>query len=110
MPEDLVPANPLDLAGRTLLFTPVNGGGYSREVRPLDWQEEADGAERMRGPAKVELEHFRFPFAGQEWDSFFFTPQGLISFSKPIPTGYEWPGRFGTMSRIRGGPPPPSLR
>ena len=105
MPGDLVPANPLDLAGRTLLFTPT-GGGYSREVRPLDWQEEADDAERLRGPAEVELEHFRFPFAGREWDSFFFGGDGTpaaITFGKPIPTAYEWPSRFGTMPQIHGG-------
>ena len=63
MSEDLAPANPMDLAGRTLMFTPA-GGGYSREVRALDWEEEADDAERMYEPVEVELEHFRFPFAG----------------------------------------------
>ena len=47
MSEDLAPANPLDLAGRTLMFTPDGRGGYSREVRALDWEEEADDAERM---------------------------------------------------------------
>ena len=99
MPEDLVPANPLDLAGRTLLFTPA-GSGYTREVRALDWEEEADNAERMRGPAEVELEHFRFPFAGREWDSFFYTRPGLISFGMPIPSDYGWPARFGTMSQV----------
>ena len=99
MSEDLVPANPLDLAGRTLMFTPA-GGGYSREVRALDWEEEVDDAERMRGPAEVELEHFRFPFAGREWGSFFYTRPGVISFGKPIPRDYGWPERFGTMSQV----------
>ena len=99
MSEDLVPANPLDLAGRTLMFTPA-GGGYSREVRALDWEEEADDAERMLGPAEVELEHFRFPFAGREWDSFFYTRPGLISFGKPIPSDADWPKRFGTMPQM----------
>lgn len=65
---DLIPANPLDLAARTLMFTPA-GDGYSREVRALDRQEEAADAERMEGPAEVALDHFRFPFAGREWDS-----------------------------------------
>ena len=99
MSEDVVSANPLDLAGRTLMFTPA-GGGYSREVRALDWEEEADDAERMRGPAEVELEHFRFPFAGREWDSFFYTRPGLISFGKPIPSDRSWPKRFGTMPQM----------
>ncbi len=98
MSEDVVSANPLDLAGRTLMFTPA-GGGYSREVRALDW-EEADDAERMLGPAEVELEHFRFPFAGREWDSFFYTRPGLISFGKPIPSDGAWPKRFGTMPQL----------
>ena len=52
------------------MFTP-EGEGYSREVRTLDWEKEADDADRMRGPAEVALEHFSFPFAGREWDSFF---------------------------------------
>ena len=99
MPEDVVSANPLDLAGRTLMFTPA-GGGYSREVRALDWEEEADDAERMREPVEVELEHFRFPFAGREWDSFFYTRPGLISFGKPIPSDRSWPKRFGTMPQM----------
>ena len=100
MSEDLAPANPLDLAGRTLMFTPDGRGGYSREVRALDWEEEADDAERMREPVEVELEHFRFPFAGREWDSFFYTRLGLISFGKPIPGDRDWPKRFGTMPQM----------
>ena len=100
MSEDLAPANPLDLAGRTLMFTPDGRGGYSREVRALDWEEEADDAERMREPVEVELEHFRFPFAGREWDSFFYTRPGLISFGKPIPSDRDWPKRFGTMPQM----------
>ena len=100
MSEDLAPANPLDLAGRTLMFIPDGRGGYSREVRALDWEEEADDAERMRGPAEVELEHFRFPFAGREWDSFFYTRPGLISFGEPIPSDADWPKRFGTMPQM----------
>ena len=98
-PEDVVPANPLDLAGRTLMFTPA-GAGYSREVRALDWEEEADDPEQMRGPAEIELEHFRFPFAGREWDSFFYTRPGLISFGKPVPSESGWPRRFGTMPQM----------
>ena len=70
------------------MFTPA-GGGYSREVRALDWEEEADDAERMYEPVEVELEHFRFPFAGREWDSFFYTRLGLISFGKPIPSDHS---------------------
>ena len=101
MSEDLAPANPLDLAGRTLMFIPDGRGGYTREVRTLDWEEEeADDAERMLGPAEVELEHFRFPFAGREWDSFFYTRLGLISFGKPIPNDLNWPKRFGTMPQM----------
>ena len=100
MSEDLAPANPLDLAGRTLMFTPDGRGGYSREVRALDWEEEADDAERMREPVEVELDHFRFPFAGREWDSFFYTRPGLISFGEPIPGDRDWPRRFGTMPQM----------
>ena len=100
MSEDLAPANPLDLAGRTLMFTPDGRGGYSREVRALDWEEEADDAERMYEPAEVELDHFRFPFAGREWDSFFYTRPGLISFGEPIPGDRDWPRRFGTMPQM----------
>lgn len=99
MPEDLVPANPLDLAGRTLLFTPA-GGVYTREVRPLDWEEEAPGAERIQRPTEVKLEPFRFPFAGRDWDSFFYSRLGAISFGRPFPGDLGWPKRFGTMPEL----------
>ena len=81
------------------MFTPDGRGGYSREVRALDWEEEADDAERMREPVEVELEHFRFPFAGREWDSFFYTRPGLISFGKPIPS--DRTGRSGSARCLR---------
>ncbi len=99
LPGDLDPANLLDLAGRTLMFTPADGG-YTREVRPVGWEEDAPDAERLRGPIEVELEHFRFPFAGQEWDSFFYARPGLISFGRPVPSDYGWPERFGTMPEV----------
>ena len=96
MPEDLVPANPLDLAGRTVLFTPA-GGGYSREVRAVAWEE--DIGSPIDDNAEIELS-FPFEFSAQEWRSFFVSRYGLITFGEPYPFPEVGPDRFGTMSEI----------
>ena len=61
-----MPANPFDLAGRTLVFTPDGRGGYSREARPLEWDPDYRG-ERPGRPAEIELENFQFDFSGRKW-------------------------------------------
>ena len=92
-----MPANPFDLAGRTLIFTPDGRGGYSRAVRPLDWDPD-DRAERPRRPVEIELKHFQFDFSGRKWRSFFLSRTGLITFGKAFPE--RTPVRFGTMRMI----------
>ena len=85
MPEDTTPANLFDLNGRTLVFTPDGRGGYSREVRSLEW-EDAIGSEvtqeweKFRDGIEVALGDFEFDYAGQRWDSFFVSKHGLITF------------------------------
>ena len=39
-PEDTSDANPFDLNGRTLVFTPDGPGRYSRSVRALAWEDD----------------------------------------------------------------------
>ena len=97
-PTDVVPANPFDLAGRTLVFTPDGRGGYSRAVGPLDWDPE-DRGERPERPVEIDLKHFRFDFSGREWDSFFLHRSGLITFGQEFPPE-RTPARFGTMGMI----------
>ena len=102
MPEDVVPANPMDLAGRTLMFTPA-GGGYSREVRALDWDE--DLGDPVDDNAEIV---FQFDFAGREWESFFVSRYGLVTFGEPYPFSQHGPDRWGTMAEIAehlGAPP-----
>ena len=102
MPEDIVPANPLDLAGRTLLFTP-DGDGYSRELRALDWDDD------LGDPVDNNTEIvFSFDFAGRQWESFFVSRYGLITFGEPYPFSQHGPDRWGTMAEIAkhlGAPP-----
>ena len=102
MPEDIVPANPLDLAGRTLLFTP-SGDGYSREVWPLDWDED------LGDPVDDNTEIiFSFDFAGRPWESFFVSRYGVVTFGEPYPFSRHGPDRWGTMAEIAehlGAPP-----
>ena len=103
MSEDLAPANPLDLAGRTLMFTPGGRGGYSREVRTLDWEE--DLGDPVDDNAEIV---FQFDFAGREWDSFFVSRYGLVTFGEPYPFSQVGPDRWGTMAEIAqhlGAPP-----
>lgn len=94
MPEDIVPANPLDLAGRTLIFTPA-GSGYSREVRPLDRDD--DLGNPVDDNEEIEA-WFRFEFAGRQWESFVVSRYGLVTFGEPYPFPRHGPDRFGTMA------------
>ena len=103
MSEDLAPANPLDLAGRTLMFTPDGRGGYSREVRTLDWDE--DLGDPVDDNAEIV---FQFDFAGRQWESFFVSRYGLVTFGEPYPFSQHGPDRWGTMAKLAehlGAPP-----
>ena len=103
--DDIVPANPLDLAGRTLVFTPDGRGGYSRSVRALAWEEDIGdpvGDNEAIEPA------FPFDFAGQRWESFFVSRYGAVTFGEPYPFSQHGPDRWGTMAEIAehlGAPP-----
>ena len=100
-PEDISAANPFDLSGRTVIFTPDGHGGYSRSVRSVAWEDDigpavADGAE-------IRLQSFTVDFAGRRWGSFFVSRLGLIAFGEPYE--YSLPGYspgFETMSEIAG--------
>ena len=97
-PEDIVPANPLDLAGRTLMFTPDGRGGYSRAVLPLAWEE--DEGDRVQAHAEAEL-LFPFEYAGRQWTSFFPSGRGMITLGEPSPYRDErYVQRWGTMGQI----------
>ena len=96
-PGDTVPANLLDLAGRTLVFTPDGRGGYSRSVRALDWDDDIGNPVDDR----EEIEpNFRFDFAGRQWESFFVSRYGVVTFGEPYPFPRDGPDRFGTMEEI----------
>ena len=95
---DVVPANPFDLAGRTLVFAPDGRGGYSRAVGPLDWDSE-DRGERPGRPVEIDLRHFEFDFSGRKWRSFFLSRTGLVTFGEAFPQE-RTPARFGTMEMI----------
>ena len=105
MPRDIVPANPLDLAGRTLVFTPDGRGGYSRSVRALDW--DGDIGDPVDDNEEIEPS-FRVAFADQEWESFFVSRYGAVTFGEPYPFPLVGPDRWGTMVEIAGrlGAPP----
>ena len=89
MPEDTTPANLFDLNERTLVFTPDGGGGYSREVQPLAWEEHIGG--EVAAGVMIALENFAFDFAGQSWDSFYVSRHGLLTFGEPLrDSGNRW--------------------
>ena len=96
-PGDIVPANPLDLAGRTLVFTPDGRGGYSRSVRALAWEE--DIGNPVDDNEEIEP-NFRFDFAGRQWESFFVSRYGLVTFGEPYPFPRVGPDQRGTMQEI----------
>ena len=88
-PEDTTSANLFDLNGRTLVFTPDGRGGYSRDVRSLEW-EESLGADvtlewdRHRDGVEVEFGDFEFDYAGRRWSSVFVSRHGFLTFGAPL--------------------------
>jgi hypothetical protein len=69
-------ANPFDLVGQTLRFTP-DGSQYRLDHGRLNW--DSDFGPQLSG-AEVTLHQFAFPFSGKRWDSFFLGTTGSISF------------------------------
>ena len=96
-PSDIVPANPLDLAGRTLLFTPDGRGGYVRSVGALAWE---DGIGNPVGHNEEIEVSFPFDFAGQSRESFFVSRSGVVTFGEPYPFPWVGPDQRGTMQEI----------
>ena len=97
-PGDTADPNPVDLEGRTLVFTPDGHGGYSRSVQPLAWEDHL--GEAVADEAVVELENFMFDFAGQRWGAFHVSRHGLLTFGAPFAWSYYRDGRFFTMREI----------
>ena len=91
-----------DLNGRTLVFTPDGRGGYSREVRDLEWEQEiGEEVEINSAPGSwdlILLEGFDFPFAGHRWESFHLGPPGVLTFGEPFT--YTRSNSFITMQEI----------
>ena len=92
-----MPANPLDLAGKTLMFTPDGRGGYARRLQEVAWEE--DIGRPVDDNDEVELS-FRFAFSGRTWDSVFVSRRGLVTFGEPYPLTEQGPDRWGTMAAI----------
>lgn len=72
-------ANLFDLDHRTLRFT-REGAGYRVANLPLDW--DAGFGDRST-TADVPLEHFAFPFSGQQWSAISVGGTGSIRFGAP---------------------------
>lgn len=88
--------NLFDLGRRTLRFRP-DAGGYRVENLPLVWDSEF-GSE-IQG-SDVTLKNFKFPFSGQQWDSFSIGTNGSIRFGG---AGTEAGAGLGAGDRARGG-------
>ena len=100
-PGDTEPASLFDLNGRTVVFTPDDHGGYSREVTSLAW-ESAIG-ETVGDGHEIHLQSFMFDFARQWWGSFFVNRHGVITFGEPLTYAYwDAENRFGTMAEVAG--------
>jgi len=72
-------ANPFNLVGRTLRFTP-EGARYRVENRALQW--DSDFGAALPG-VEVTLHQFTFPFSGHHWRSFRVGATGSIRFGPP---------------------------
>lgn len=69
-------ANPFDLTGHTLRFTP-DGSGYRVGSGPLNW--DSDYGPEL-GNAEADLKRFAFPFSGKLWNSLLVGTTGSIRF------------------------------
>ncbi len=104
-PDELGPSNLFDLNGKSVTFTPDMAGGLTWAVGPLDWDSDI-GDEVGDGP--VEIEGFRFPFAGDSHGSLHVSRQGMLTLgaARDIDINHY---RFATMSAFSGalahGPP-----
>ena len=97
-PGDTADPNPVDLEGRTLVFTPDGHGSYSRSVQPLVWEDHL--GEAVDDEAMVDLQSFMFDFAGQRWGAFYVSRHGLLTFGGAFAWSYDREGRFFTMHEI----------
>ena len=93
-PDDTTPANLFDLNRRTLVFTPDGRGGYSRELRSLDWEDDiglevTKTWERNNDGVEISFGDFSFDFAGRRWHSFHLSRHGIVTLGGPLP----WAGR-----------------
>ena len=102
-PEDTTPPNQFDLNGRTLVFRPDGRGGYSREVRSLEWEETLGAevtveSERHRDGVEVEFGDFEFDYAGRRWNTVFMSKHGLLTFGAPLEYSKHFEAWFSPMS------------
>jgi hypothetical protein len=98
-PNDLAGTSSFDLSGRTVVFRPDGQGGYTRSVRPVDWERNI-GA-RVRSGEQVSFRGFDFEFAGKMWSSFFVSRRGIVTFGRPLQYDYVNTGlRFETMRQL----------
>jgi hypothetical protein len=81
-------ANLFDLEGRTLRFTPADGG-YRVENLPLEW--DSDFGPEAEGN-RATIEGFEFPFSGRTWSSVTIG-NGALTFVEAAPTGEGRGGR-----------------
>ena len=93
----VVAANPFDLEGRTLRFTP-DGGGYRVRNLPLRW--DADFGPRLDG-SEVVLDAFSFPMSGSSWSAFSVGRTGTISLGADAPGSLV--GRFAELREAASG-------
>lgn len=66
-------------------------------MRAVAWEE--DIGSPVDDNAEIALP-FPFEFSGRQWESFFFSRYGLITFGQPYPFPRRGPSRWGTMPEI----------
>ena len=101
--EDTPAANLFDLNGRTLVFRPDGRGGYSRDVRSLEWEETLGTEvtlewEKFRDGVVVEFGDYEFDYAGRRWNSVFMSKHGLLVFGAPLEYSKHFAAWFSPMS------------
>ena len=95
-PGEVTATNPFDLNDRSVFFTPDGEGGYTREVREVEWDSSV-GDEVIDG-AEVQVP-FAFEFGGQTRTSVTVRLQGVLTFDGTFQDPYwDMNQRFSPMT------------
>ena len=85
-PTILQPGEPFDLNGKTVIFTPKGGGGYTASVTALQFDPNQGTSLGLGDDEATEQTlQFNFPFFGSNKNKIYINSNGNLTFNEPDP-------------------------